>query len=273
MKLDELPELPFLKVLSYLSLQDCLMLIKVSKSCHEKVAISRVTSLCFSDQTMKFAIREKSQWVTGALAQNFISSTRFSFVKFFDTFGQTILSNLRHLRLYHLNVEEKGRAEFIRTLNLFGQLEQLDMVHVKCRPPRGAELNLPMLTSIHLENLYACRKFILNTPKLIDVEFRPSCYFTLDIVHGESVESLTINGLALVEVAKLKNLRYLSTERFPYDSTFLSGLEQLEEIHTQNKWAISELFEQKQRYGRADLEIYFNGLLLNGPDDPAIHAN
>ena len=275
MKLDELPELPFLKVLDYLSLQDLFRLRSVSRSCYEKVVI-RVTSLCFSDRRYIYG---RSRWLSGAFAQNFISSNQF--VTFFDTFSQTILSNLRHLRLCDLDVRERDRATFIRTLNLFGQLEQLDMIHVLCRPPRGAELNLPMLTGIHLENLYACRKFTLNTPRLRNVEFRSNYYgngyghLRVEIVHGESVERLITDSSEYLEVMTLKNLKYLSAGYFlRTDSTLLSSLKQLKEIRTDSKWAVSELFEQKQQYGRDDLKVYFKGLLLYGPDDPAfINAN
>ena len=53
----------------------------------------------------------------------------------------------------------------------------------------------------------------------------------------------------------------------------MSDLKELKEIHlfhlfhrrsASPAWA---LFEQKQRYGLADLKIYFGGLLLNGPHD------
>ena len=73
----------------------------------------------------------------------------------------------------------------------------------------------------------------------------------------------------------LKNLKYLYTTGFSIDSTdstFLSGLEQLQEIHLLYSNLISWLFEQKQRYDRAGLKIYLSGLLLDGPDDPAIDS-
>ena len=95
----------------------------------------------------------------------------------------------------------------------------------------------------------------------------------MDIVHGESVERLITESLEHVEVMNLKNLKHLYVSfLLRIDSTLLSGLEQLKEIHTNDPKTVSMLFEQKQRYARADLKIYLYGLLLNGPDDPATNA-
>ena len=94
----------------------------------------------------------------------------------------------------------------------------------------------------------------------------------MEIVHGESVERLLVDRWECTEVKNLKNLQYLYVKSLPaIDSTFLTGLDQLKEIHTNDPhdghW---KLFEQKRQYGRTDLKIYLCGLLLNGPDDPVV---
>ena len=271
--MDELPDLPFERMLSYLSLKDRLQLGAVSRSCHEKVANSRVKHLCYSDCPIG-RIQEKSRWASGAFAQNFINSTRFA--SFFDTYGQTILSSLKHLRLCDLSLDLENRIAFARTLKSFNQLEQLDIVRAEWSSTKTFELVLPMLSSIHLEELTGIKTLTLNAPTLKNVKLVDRSYsrLRLNIVHGESVERLITTGLEHVEVANLKNLkylyiRYLLQER---ESKLLSGLKQLKEIHLQSNYRVSELFELKQRSGRADLKIHLCGLLLNGPHDPAINA-
>ena len=93
--MEELPELPFEQVLNYLSLKDRLKARTVSRAWRNKFDRYPVKSLCYSSCSSGFSF-EKSRWVSGAFAKNFISSTRF--VSFFDTYRQTILSTLKHLR-------------------------------------------------------------------------------------------------------------------------------------------------------------------------------
>ena len=274
--MDDLPELPFEKVLSYLSLRDRLRLSAVSRSCHQKVINSRVKTLCYSSRSSDL-IFGKSRWISGAFAQNFISSTRFA--SFFDTFGQTILSTLKRLRLCDLDLSKRNETALARTLNSFGQLEELDVVRTQCGLQRQFKLNLPMLTSIRLEEIKLDRKLTLEAPRLRDVKLLVCSHLRLEIVHGESVEWLLCDRWGYTEVKKLKNLRYMYFDYLPrddsidgIDSTFLSSLEKLKEIHTNEPDDVSELFEQKQRSGRVDLKIYLYGLLLNGPDDPARNA-
>src|SRR5699024_1560886 len=47
---------------------------------------------------------------------------------------------------------------------------------------------------------------------------------------------------------------------------------ELKELHIDGNQSLSEVFELKQRYNRADLKIYLRGLLLNDPIDPAGYA-
>ena len=275
--MDDLPELPFEKVLSYLNLKDRLKARGVSRRWYHKINSFRVKSLCFSKPPLGFALSEKSRLISGAFAQNFISSSRFAL--FFDTFAKSILSNVKQLRLCHLELNGDNVAEFERVLNSFGQLEELvifrfdelpnnDMMY----PADYLELNLPQLTSIHLEGLpFLLDTLTLDAPKLQNVKLVDCPDLSLNIVHGESVVRLLIDDLKQVEVNNLKNLHYLYTShRSSIDPTLLSGLGQLKEVHLYDGRGAENLLRQKRQFSLADLKIYLCGLLLNGPDDPAI---
>ena len=273
--MDDLPELPFEKVLSYLNLEDRLRARAVSRRWYHKINSFKVKSLCCSERPVGRIFR-KSRWVSGAFVENFINSTRFA--SFFDTYGQTILSNLKHLRLCDLHLNEGDRAAFTRTLNSFGQLEELDIVRADFSQ-QDVLLNLPMLTSLQLEEMFGIEKLTLEAPRLQQVKILDCSSFLsklrVEIVHGESVERLLVDYWRYTDVKKLKNLKALYIREDPIEviyPTFLSNLQQLKEIHIQTNWVVAKLFEQKQRSGRADLKIYFRGLLLNGPEDPAINA-
>ena len=281
--MDDLPELPFEKVLSYLDLKDRLKARTVSRAWRNTFDRYPVNTLCYSSDPIDF-IHGKSRWVNGAFAENFISSTRYA--SFFDTFGETILSTLKRLRLCDLHLSGNGTA-FARILNSFGQLEQLDIIravfidHLMSNR-NEFHLNLPMLTSLHLKEVEGILKLTLEAPRLRDVRILNYClrHLRVEIVHGESVERLLVDDWRYIDLKKLKNLQYLYVKSLPaIDPTFLSSLQQLKEIHLQSKLIhlennliISKLFERKQQSGRADLKIYLCGLLLNGPDDPAINA-
>ena len=267
--IDDLPELPFERLLSYLSLRDRLRLSAVSRSCHAKIANSRVKTLCYSELPIG-RIFGKNRWISGPFVENFINSTRFE--SFFEAFGPSVLSTLKHLRLCDLSLDLENRTAFTRTLNSFGQLEQLDIIHAKCSQTKTLSLTLPMLTSIHLEELSGIKELTLNAAKLTKIRVLACCDLTLDIVHCESVESFVASGINhMTKLKELKNLKNLSIDYLrERDSTFLSSLQQLKEIHLDNglHFNIGQLFEQK-RHGLTDLKISICGLLLNGPDDPA----
>ena len=269
--MDELPELPFEQVLSYLNLEDRLKLRIVSRSLYQRIDSFRVSSLCFSVKQSGF-IYGKSRWVSGAFARNFISSTRFA--PFFDTFGQTILSNLKRLRLCDLDLSRGSETALARILNSFAQLEHLDITRLGFSSAifgLKMEWNLPMLHNIHLGEMYPDGNLILDAPRLKRVKISKCYNQKVKLVHGESVERLIIYQLECEELENLRNLQYLNVNYAQgVDSTFLPRLKQLKEVHLQNKSNVLDLFEQKQRYGRAELKIYYGGLLLSGPEDPAI---
>ena len=271
--LNDFPVLPFEKILGYLPLEDLIKCRAVSRSWYHTIDSFRIKSLFFSDRPGGH-IESKNKLLNGAFTQNFICSSRFE--EFFRTFGQSIFSSLKHLRLYRLNLTEANRKSFTRALNSFGRLEELSIFWLNGRE-KELELNLPMLQSIWLSRLNGMKKLTLDAPNLQKVRLK-HCSFSnqgLELVHPESAETLLIYRLEQIEVKKLKNLKYLYIGEKPtVDSTFLPGFEQLKEIHlisssgVQN--IVSQLFDQKRQYGRTDLKIYLCGLSLNGPDDPMI---
>ena len=264
--MNELPELPFEQVLSYLSLENLIKARAVSRAWYHRINSFRVKSLCYSDRPSGF-IWGKPRWVSGAFAQNFINSTRFA--SFFATFGQTILANLKYLRLCDLELNKKNQAAFAGALNSFGQLQELDIIQLII-PFKRFELNLPMLRSIHLNGVYGIKQLILDAPRLKRVKIQQCPKLKVDLVHAESVERLLVDEFQCYGV---KNLKYLHIQCSTIDVALLSSLKQLKEIHLCNWYQRSkvlELFEQKKRSGRAELKVYFRGLLLSGPEDPAI---
>ena len=285
--MDDLPELPFEKVLSYLSLEDRIKARAVSRRWYTVINSFRVKTLCYSDHPSGF-IREKNRWVSGAFAENFISSrlSKRFFIsscpseRFFDTFGRSMLSNLKRLHLVDIDVDVYGRAPvFPSALSSFGQLEELAIVrfqHYDHNPQAEFKLILPMLHSIHLEDLSGIKVMTLDAPKLKKVKTKNSStdHLRLELVHAESVETLVSSFDQLSMVKRMKNLRYYYPSFYhfygPNDQTFLSSLEHLKEIHLQSSYNVNELFQQKQLHGRTDLKIFLCGLLLDGPDDSAI---
>ena len=265
--IDDLPELPFEKVLSYLSLQDRLKARAVSRGWRKKFDSYPVKSLCYAGRPFGF-IPRKRRLVNGAF--KFIYSTRFE--QFFDTFGRSILSNLKQLRLFDLDLKE---GPLIQTLNLFDQLEELTIIRFNQsysgRRPES-KLSLPMLTSLQIERVHGIEELNLDAPRLRKIRLVECSILDLVIIHGESVECLLTDRWEYTAVQNLKSLQYLYTISSTVDSTLLSGMVQLKEIHLYDLNKVANLFEQKQQYGLTGLKIYLYGLLLNGPDDTAIES-
>lgn len=127
-----------------------------------------------------------------------------------------------------------------------------------------------MLNRIQLEEVRTIGRLTLDAPKLKDVKYlNCSGFLRLDLVHVESVERLIIDKPNQIQVKNWKSLKYAYI-KYQLDSMFLSILPQLEEIHIFSEHNISTLFEQKQRYGRVNLAIFYHGGLLDGPNDPVI---
>ena len=266
--MDDLPELPFEKVLSYLSLRDRLKARAVSRRWYHKINSFKVQTLCYSDWPRDF-IHGKDRWVSGAFAKNFISSRRFE--SFFKAFGRSVLSRLKHLRLCELRLDLESRTAFSRTLKSFGQLEELNIIRVYCSQNRTFKLTLPMLTSIHLEKLSGFKKLTLDASRLRKVKILDCPDLRLDLFHDESVEELLVDRLECTKVKNLKNLKCLYTSCYSsIDPTLLSSLEQLNEVHTMHPIEALGLFELKERPD--NLKIYLFGLSLNDLNDPAISS-
>ena len=284
--MNELPELPFELVLSYLSLEDRIKARAVSRRWRDTINSFKVKSLCYSEQPKDF-IEGKSRWVIGAFAQNFISSSRF--ISFFNTYAPSILSNLKHLRLCDLYPNEENRTTFIEILNSFYRLEAMDIIRfvfqdshdesgIEFEPsPSIGRLSLPMLRSIHFERFIGIDQLTLDAPRLQQVKIH-ECFVQIELVHVESVERAIIDHLvdsSVLQLKPLKNLKQLyvqSAYPFSIDPTLLSSLKQLREIHLGDSARFREILELKRRYGLVDLKVYLYGLLLNGQDDRVMDA-
>lgn len=274
--MEDLPDLPFERILSHLELKDLLKLRAVSRGWFHMFDNLRVKSLCFSMHPSGF-IFEESRWVSDAFARNFINSARFA--QFFNAFHKTILSNLKHLRLCDLRLSKEDKAPaFAQILHLFGQLEKLDIIGFRVQWVSGThlKLNLPMLQSFQLMEVLGSWKLTLNSPNLkeVKISYLNSNTIRVHLVPGDSVERLNADQLEHVPMENLKSLRYLCTKGWrSIDPTLLFSLEQLKEIHLNDRHSsqrIERLFRHKQLHGRAELKIYLHGVLLSGPDDPAI---
>ena len=269
----DLPEVPFEKVLSYLSLQELIRSRAVSRLWRDRIDIYRMRSLCYSDRPRGF-IHGNGQWIRGAFDQYFINSSA-GFASFFKTFGSTTFSGLKRLRLcdVHLSAEE-GMA-LPETLASFRHLESLDIIRLNCssaaNPESQFQLNLPMLKSIRLDGVDGIGQLTVNAPRLkqVRLEHCPR----VSIVHVESVEKLIIGESTTTAIEQLKNLKNLHVLTFAeVDPTLLSGLDQLKELHLVFENNLRDLFRQKRRYSRADLKIYLAGCLLDEPSDPLISS-
>ena len=263
--MEELPDLPFEKVLSYLNLKDLLKARAVSRRWYVQIDRLRVRSLAFSELPRDF-IFGKRRWFSDSFAKNFISSTRPA--SFFATFHRTILSNLKHLRLCDLRLGKNAqtyREMLASIIHSFDQLEELDIirfnVHVGSFSRIQLDLNLPMLRSVQLRETYAIYRLTLNAPALKKVTLL--CPFTLEVnlVHSGSVETLITWNVENIALESLKNLKCVHLgSNTTFDRTLLSNLKQLKEIHLTSDFSAKSLFEQKQLYDRSDLEIFLCGL-------------
>ena len=268
--IDDLPELPFEQVLSYLSLGDLIKSKAVSRGWYQRIDSFRVKSIGCSPHPSR--IIKAKRLVRGAYAQNFIGSPRLK--EFFAAFSTTILANLKRLHLYSLDLDDANMAAYIQILNSLGHLEELHITGLSKRrgsDPIDVKLNLPMLRSIQLEDVAGVDRLTLDTPRLQAIKICDCSHdLRLALANSESVERLLTDQWQYLPVKNLKNLQHLHVKgTAQIDPTFLSSLEKLKEVHLQVPDDIRELFEQKRRCGRTDLKIYRFGLLLNGPDDPA----
>ena len=284
--MDNLPELPFEKMLSYLNLDDLFKSRAVCRGWRNMIDRFRVNSLCYSERPSGL-IFPKSRLVGRTFAASFVRSS--SFEGFFGTYGQSILSGLKKLRFCELQLPISSIEVFASTLQSFRKLEHLSIIktYLGCDREkrfvnsdrdsrRSFDLNMPMLESLYFKEFFGLRTLTLDAPRLRSVTFRECVpHLKLELVHADSVEWLD-KDYVNVKTKNLKNLKYLFDRRFIFPTNpvtneqFLSGLRQLKELHLTNRNKLWDLFEQRQKYGLADLKFYCWGCLVNGPDDPVI---
>ena len=286
--MEELPQLPFDLILSYLSFVQLVKSRAVSRRWYNHINNFKVKTLLLFDRSGWLPYRKN---ILRNATQSYAISAQLEM--FFTTFGPTILSNLRQLRLFYPGPSRMSLPVLIQSLQMLDKLEELAITGYSVRnlisePDKQQkafmydrlELILPMLKRIRLESLVEIEKLNLVAPKLRNIELF-DCFLKLNFVHRESIEKLLICHLECVimkQLKRMKQLKYLHIGRKMGGSIdpFLSCLEQLREIHLfhipydQQRSTILQLFDQKQRYGCVDLKIYLRGLLLNGPDDPAV---
>lgn len=222
-KLNDLPKLPFEKILGYLSLEDRFKCMAVSRRWFKAIDSLRPKSLCFSKRPSDYMHR-KNHWVSERFARNFVHSARL------HLFCQTLLghsanlSELKHLRLCEFTLDAGHEKTFAQTLNLFGQLEKLDFIRfdhqnfwVCNRKLIELKLNLPMLHSIQLQEVGRVLRLTLDAPKLKKIKISECCrHVSLDLVPVESVERLIIDKFDYPNVNILKNLKYILLESIQY---------------------------------------------------------
>ena len=171
--MDDLPDLAFQQVLSYLNLEDLLKSRAISRAWKLRIDNYRVKSLCYSKRPSRF-IEGKRRWVCGIFAQNLIGTTRFA--SFFNMFCHSILSNLKHLRLCDVILKRKQRTAFAEILQSFGRLEQLEMIFSGFSGHYGSskefKLRLPMLRTVQLKDLRGIGRLTLDAPRLQNFEIR-----------------------------------------------------------------------------------------------------
>lgn len=279
--LDDLPDLALELVLSHLPLGDRIRSRAVSRRWKEIISGFKPTTLCYSEHPNDFIFR-KSQLASGVFARNFVDSFRFRFNKFFQTFAQSTLVKLQHLRLCDLELNKEEAITFTRTLNSFRQLKSLDLFRIgfldEYDPAGDRRLNLPLLNSIQLVGVREMAKLTLNTPNLRNIKLS-GCFegLAVELVDSKSVERLVIDCIGCIDMKRLKSLKYCyirDNQRDKYESdldpNLLESLKQLTEVHVAHVCDAKELFTQKQQHKCVDLAIYLCGLFLYGPEDQAI---
>ena len=263
--MDDLPELPFRKILSYLSLEDRIRSRAVARRWRTTIDLQKVTSLFYRSDPEEFD-REESCVMSGVSAWNFISSSSF---EFFNTFAKSILSNLKHLHLHEIRFDARVTKIFSLTLNSFSWLEELTIAgpRIPWTPPVIFELNLPMLNAIQIRSVNGIKELTLNAPRLLDVTFFDSA-LSLNFVHRNSVEKLTTNCEDNVNFWGLENLKHLYLENPMGEDRMrqISNLRQLKELHL-----VGCRFYSTSRgnyiYIHPGLKIYLRGMLLDDPID------
>ena len=265
--MNDLPWLPFIKVLSYLDLQDRLKLRTVSRSWRNCIGDLKEKNLFYSEKK-RGQLYQKNRWVIDRFDRNFVTS--FKFESFFN-FTASIFSHLKHLRIYSLTLQ--NGSSLFKTLNSFHHLEELDLIDLKLASVADFQLALPNLTSFKVRNWNLGSKLNLAVPKLQKITIWHCYFLELEVIHPESVESIiagfsssTWGATNYLDFEIFKMLKYLWCNHCHISETFLTNLGLLKEAHL-NFGQSLELFAQKQRQLRDDLKIYHHGLLLKNSLD------
>lgn len=265
--MDDLPDLPLEKLLGYLHLTDLVRCRRVSRRWYEKISAFKVRSLCYSDLAGG-QVESKHRLVVGDFARNYLRPAEFE--QFFGSLlGRSMLSGLRSFRLCDVNVNTSNREKssaLARILQSFGQLEELDLIRVIFPPSPNEKLNLPSLRRIRLED---SDSLDLKAPRLAEIDVLNNIRPRLTIRYCLSVQRLLTRSDDWLNVQQLSNLQVLVCGRLRNaGDKFLDRLKQLKELHLNGpREVLVKLHEQRRRLRRNSLQIFYQGLCLDAPQD------
>ena len=247
------------KILRLLTLQDLINTRNISPGWRSYVDHLGITALCFSELKRE-QIFEKRRLTGGKFNHTFISSSKFE--SFFSDFGKSVLRHLKHLRICTLTLEDS--SSLAKAINSLGKLNELDLFDLSLGRISDSQLELPNLVSISIENLNGIGRLILCTPKLQKIKLWNCGSFRLEVVHTESVESISSTSSEYLDMEKFKNLKHLCCLAFHrLSNTFLENLENLETVQIYNRNLASQLHVQKQRNDFKGLKLYYYGILFD----------
>ena len=198
-----------------------------------------------------------------------------------STWVQTMLQkSLKKLYIHHpigYIYEDKKFPSLVSTLNLFVQLEQLQICALKVAS-RGEKLNLPNLVCLTVAHFFSYGRLKLETPKL-------TCFSTgqhtgllkrhsgrlsnFRFKYESKISKLDVNEYE-ERLMNFVNLEILYCRHFPKQKVisvkdFVHTLSRLRELHCQyiGATSVSRLLSAKCKLRRTDFNFYFCGFHIN----------
>ena len=263
--MNDLPELPLKKVLSYLSLEDRNKMKVVSRWWYTMIKSFRTRDLCYSGRNREEIIK-KSRLVTGTFAQNFIRSPVLD--TFYELRSPPV--GVQHLRL--TNFQSLSGVLLINTLHRFECLQSLDLIRVGLAQPGDLNLNLPTVKSVHLETFGLIAELNLNAPNLKSIKvYECDANLRVTIACNLSVTTLIADDLNHIRAFnRLSNLERLFTRRCEIRKHFLNDFPALTEIHLDDRESVLEILAQSSELKRLDLKVFRFGCPVKSQHDALV---
>ena len=258
--MEDLPLIPAMKIIDYLSIENVLNLKLVNKWFYQFINENlRIKELVISTRYDHSQTKKRWFYTYDLVNLQNLFECVLDF-KIYLNLNQPIIGQLKQLCIY-------GVIITLKTLNSLERLVHLEIIETRLKGTDNDVLSLPMLEILYLNKLkygiYSSYRYnlLIDSAKLQVLKFRKN---NVILLHPASITYLEVDGYLRCEnfLPSCINLQHFYCRNLDLQDlnefNLIKNLSKLKSIHLdESREAFDSLIKEKKRFNK-DLKIYFH---------------